>query len=122
MSGTDDDGNVGGGLGDWCAGAPCWTLRNAFIMSCSSLTLWLRWTMEAVTSGVRTGRGRTEPDSGWDEEGSSAPEVAGGALEVGEISDSVAPAAAAGGCSMIDKVSDTRLIGLGALPELLRRL
>jgi len=123
-----DEGNGSGGGGgcDGCGGGTTyWPLRNAFIMSCSSFTPWLRLTMEVVTSsGVNTRRGATVVGKDWEGGTTRTPAVAGGAVEAvgtgGIAGDGTAEETA--GVSMIDKVSGTKLIGTEVPPLTERRL
>ena len=93
-------------------------------VSWTSRMQWLRSTIAAVVcSGENTGTGAATDPSGSDGV-TTTPEVAGGAVvESGaaEIAGEGADVEAAGK-AMIGKVSDTRLIGLDALPALLHRL
>ena len=120
MAGYDAADDGGGGSGGGCVGSggvmvSCpW--RSARSVSWTSRMQWLRSTIAAVVySGENTGAGATTDPSGSDGV-TTTPEVAGGAVvESGAVVE-------AAGDSMIGKVSDTRLIGLDALPELLCRL
>jgi len=85
---------------------------------------WLRSTIAAVVcSGEKTGASAATDPSDSDEI-TSTPEDAGGAVVESGAAENTGKGAVveAARDSMSGKVSDTKLIGLDALPALLRRL